>query len=391
MTSHAVAEAPAAFQRTVLTWFCYLTLAFFTFILNIQGNILPFLKTELDLTYRMLGLHSSAVAVGMIGAGIFGDRAIRAFGRRATMHIALIGIGAGSLMLAWAPSAWFTIAGCFLIGALGGLTPGTVLATLSDTYGTRKDIAFAECMATCYAFAILAPLSSSLAIAMGLGWRAALLFGLLLGAAIIVFFGRAVFPSAAAARGQETSGNLPVAFWGYWFALCMSVAVEFCVILWSPEYLERVAGFSRTEAAGWAATFFLAMLLGRLGGAALIRIMSRDRVFAGTVVVTLIGFAVYWTSPGQVAAVAGLFLLGLGVSQLYPVGAGAAIASAGALGERAGTRLTIAVGIAILTMPALLGALADLVGLHLAHLVMPVLAAAAGISFLAAGRHMRRA
>jgi fucose permease len=391
MTSPAVAEAPAAFQRTVLTWFCYLTLAFFTFVLNIQGNILPFLKTELDLTYRILGLHSSAVATGMIVAGIVGDRVIGLLGRRGTMMLALAGIGAGSLLLAWAPSSWFTIAGCFLIGALGGLTPGTVLATLSDTYGDSKDIAFAECMATCYAFAILAPLSSSLAIAMGLGWRAALFFGLLLGALILVLFGRASFPAPAASRGNRQEGSLPVAFWVYWFALCMSVAVEFCIILWAPEYLERVAGFTRTEAAGWAATFFLAMLIGRLGGAALIRVLSRDRLFAATVAVALAGFAVYWTSPGQVAAVAGLFLLGLGVSQLYPVGAGAAIASAGGLGERAGTRLTIAVGIAILTMPALLGALADLVGLHLAHLVMPVLAAASGIAFLAAGRLMRTA
>lgn len=388
-TSPALAEAPPGFARSSLTWFCYLTIAFFTFILNIQGNILPFLKTELGLSYRLLGLHSSAVATGMIVAGLSGERLLSALGGRGTLVLAMAGIGAGALLLCVGGSPWFTIAGCGLIGALGGLVPGTVIAVLSDAYGARKDIALAECMAVCYAFAILAPLTSSLAIGLDVGWRAALLFGLVLGAAILLLFGRAAFPPAHRTH-DETGGRLPAAFWIYWFALCMAVAIEFCVILWAPEYLERVAGLGRAEAAGWAATFFLAMLIGRLLGAALIRYLSRDRVFGGAVILALLGFLLYWLVPGPLTAVAGLFVLGLGISQLYPVGVGSAVAAAGRLEARASTRLTVAVGIAILTMPALLGAAADVVGLHAAHLVMPLLALASGVAFLLAGRLAHR-
>ena len=39
----APVAAPAAMRRDPATWYGYLLLGFFTFLLNIQGNILPFL------------------------------------------------------------------------------------------------------------------------------------------------------------------------------------------------------------------------------------------------------------------------------------------------------------------------------------------------------------
>jgi MFS transporter, DHA1 family, inner membrane transport protein len=387
----AMTSLPAQqYRRAAITWYCFLTISFFTFVLNIQGNILPFLKSELELSYRTLGLHSSALAAGMVMVGIVGDRVIHALGRRATLFLAMAGTCLGAGLLCVASSPVITIASCFLIGGLGGLIPGTVFAVLADEHGKAKDVAFAECMAVCYAFAILAPLTTSLCIGLALGWRVAVLFGIALGIAIVAAFRGAAFP-AETAREQAGEGSLHLAFWVYWLSLAMAVAIEFCVILWSPEYLERVVGLSRTAAAGWAASFFLAMLLGRTAGSALIRHVPRLVLYLGTVAVTLAGFLLYWLGPNAYVAVAGLFGLGLGISLLYPVCVSSAIGAAGALGERAGTRLTIAVGLAILTMPALLGSLADVVGLHRAHLVMPVIVLVSGAAFVAAGRLERRA
>ena len=58
-----------AMRRGPVTWYCYLSLGFFTYLLNIQGNILPFLKDELGLSYRAVSLHSSAIALGLIAVG----------------------------------------------------------------------------------------------------------------------------------------------------------------------------------------------------------------------------------------------------------------------------------------------------------------------------------
>ena len=51
-------------RRTRVTWYSYLMLGFFTYLQNIQGNILPFLKAEPALSYRAVGLHASASPPG---------------------------------------------------------------------------------------------------------------------------------------------------------------------------------------------------------------------------------------------------------------------------------------------------------------------------------------
>ena len=67
--------AKAGIVRSSATIGCYLVLAFFTFVLTLQGTIAPFLKADLGLSYRMVGLHASAIAIGAILVGLAGDRA----------------------------------------------------------------------------------------------------------------------------------------------------------------------------------------------------------------------------------------------------------------------------------------------------------------------------
>src|SRR6202161_2960925 len=71
--------------RTRLTWFGYLLSGFFTFIISIQGNIIPFLRDELGLSYAAVSLHPSALAAGMIAAGLVTQRVVKAVGRRAAV------------------------------------------------------------------------------------------------------------------------------------------------------------------------------------------------------------------------------------------------------------------------------------------------------------------
>ena len=77
-------------------------------------------------------------------------------------------------------------------------------------------------------------------------------------------------------------------------------------------------------------------------------------------------------------------MLGLGVAPLYPLTIGFAIGAAGAAADAASARFMMAVGMAVISAPVLLGAVADEVGLRSAQLVLPALLAAALICFVTA-------
>ncbi len=383
-SASAMPAPAAAMRRGAATWYGYLLIGFFTFLLNIQGNILPFLRAELDLSYRMVALHSSAIALGMILAGLRGERIVQKLGRGGGLALGGGGAALAAVALCLAPSARASIPACFAMGLLGALIPSVVPAMLADIHGRHRDRAIAEMGATCYAFAVLAPLAMGGSLALGLGWRGAVLLGVALGLAILLAGRSAHVPEGAFIAGRR--GRLGPAYWAYWTLLVLVVAIEFGVLLWAPAYLEQVVGLAPATAASAAALFALAMLAGRSAGSAVIDRIGARPLYAGALLVTLAGFGLYWAGGGPAPALAGLFVLGLGVALLYPLTLGLALEAAGPEAAAASARFMLAVGVAILVAPFLLGALADRFGLEAAHLVIPALALLALAGLALAGR-----
>jgi len=386
-SARAALPAATAMRRDAATWYGYLLLGFFTFLLNIQGNILPFLQRELAIGYGLVALHSSAIAVGMIVTGLSGERVIQQLGQGRTLAVGGLGAALAALLLCLAPTAWVSIGACLLLGLAGSLIPAVVPAMLADIHGRHRDRALAELSAVCYAFAVTAPLATGASLALGLGWRGAVLWGILCGGFVLGLGRRAAVPDLPPA--SPAAGRLPAAYWAYWSLLVLVVAIEFCVLLWAPAFLERVVGLAPATAAGTAAVFASAMLLGRLAGSAVVDRLPPAALYAASLIVTLFGFALYWGGGSPWLAVPGLAVVGLGVALLYPLSLGLALEAAGPLGAAASARFMFAVGLAILTAPFLLGAVADRVGLGAAHLVIPVLAVTALVG-LAAARALER-
>jgi MFS family permease len=75
-----------------------------------------------------------------------------------------------------------------------------------------------------------------------------------------------------------------------------------------------------------------------------------------------LGATVAWMSTVPLASAAGLFAAGVGVAGLYPLGIAAALATAPDQPARAGARLTLASGVAVLAAPLALGVVADATG-----------------------------
>ena len=137
----------AGVVRGPVTWYCYLLLGFFVFMLTIQGNVVPFLKSEFSLSYRAAGLHASAIAVGAIIVGLLGDQVIRRLGRRRVLILGVLGCVGGAVLLCLAWAAWMSIAGCALIGFGGTFIPAAAFALLADVHGGHRDVAINEAAA----------------------------------------------------------------------------------------------------------------------------------------------------------------------------------------------------------------------------------------------------
>jgi fucose permease len=375
--------------RDAVTWYAYLVLGYFTYVVSIQGNILPFLRDELDLSYGAVSLHTSAIAVGVILIGLFGERVIRAVGRRRMLVVATLGSACAAVVLTVAPSIVVSIGACFLFGAIGAFIPAMVNGILSDLGGRRRDIAFAESNAVATLFATSAPIVTGLCVWLGWSWRMAVLAGAATGVAIVIAFARTPVPPSGAMH-EAASTPLPFAFWCYWTLLGMGVAVEFSSLLWAPAYFERVIGLDATSAAIAAAAFFAGMLVGRVGGAGLFRIVPIRLLFLIAATTLLAGFGLYWGATEPPFAIAGLFVVGLGTALLFPLALSFAIAAAGPAAERAAARVMLGPGLAILLAPPLLGAIADSAGLSTALLMTPAFMAVGVIAFFLGEAARRR-
>jgi len=388
---------PTGLSRDQATWYAYLMLGTFGFVLNVQGNIVPLLRSELGLSYGTVALHASALAAGFMTTGLTGAPLIARVGRRRAMWLGGFGSTLGTIVLCAARQPLLSIGACALIGAVGGLLPIVVASTLAERHGERRDIAYTEANAAAYSFSLLGPLGIGAALALGIDWRFAVMFGVALGMIVVLRFRRVQFPDAAPISALAR-GGLPIVYWAYWTTLALGVAIEYCVLLWAPEFLEQVAGLSRSTAAVGAGAFMVAMILGRFVGSRLLRWIAAQHLLRDALLLALAGFAVYWIlgDAGRVGAewaaacsIGGLFITGLGVAPMYPLTLALAVRGAGPLATLASARTSLASGGAILVMPALLGTAADNVGLRRAMLIVPLLVVLALVSAATANRLAR--
>ncbi len=379
----------AAFVRRPASWYGYFLVGTQIYLFNVQGNVIPFLQQEFGLSYREVSLHSSAIAVGTIATALVGRRAVAPLGRRRTLWLGSGGAALGAVCLCLAPAAWASIASCLIIGLSCGLLAAGVPPMLADLHGEARRHALAEQSIVGYSYALVAPLLTGASVALGLGWRPAVLFAALFALGLIIVFRTVEIPAATSPHDTSRDARLPAAFWAYFFQLFFSVSLEFCVLLWAPSFFEHVVGFDAASAAVWVAGFYVGILAGRVTMRALINRLPPAVIVSAAFAFGILGFALYWGVGEPWAVVPGIVLLGLCVSPQYPVSVALALGTAPHAREQASSYLTLAVGLAILMSPAALGWLADVVGLSRAHLTLPVLIAACFAAFTTAQRLSR--
>src|ERR1700728_3330400 len=62
------------YRRDRLTWLSYCLYGFWSFAWGLFSPLMPFLRAELKLNYSTAALHFSALALGLLIAGLSGSR-----------------------------------------------------------------------------------------------------------------------------------------------------------------------------------------------------------------------------------------------------------------------------------------------------------------------------
>ncbi len=366
------------FTRTRSTWIAYILLALYSYFLNILGPITPFLHDEFHLSFTVSSLYFSAFAVGMLLAGLAGHLVIGRLGRARALSLGALGLGLGALLLVAGRGPLVTIGASFLMGAVGSLILAVVPVLLSEEHGELRAVAISEANVLSTLLSTGAPILAGGLARLLVGWRLALIVAALLAILIggLLYLPSLARPasvkSAQPAPGQPKRG-LPFLFWFYWICIVLAVSVEFCMIGWSADYMQRQLGLPLASAAQTVSLFLAGMIVGRLASSRVLRFFAPRGVVIASLGLGGAGFLLFWTAPSAPAGMAGLAVTGLGVAGLYPLLLSLAIGASGGDEAQASARAALASGSAILVLPLVLGRLADLAGLKTAFAVVAVL------------------
>jgi fucose permease len=349
-------------------WAAYGYLASIGLVLYAVGALTPYLQEDLGTTAAEAALHPSTLALGVIVAGAFGDRVERRLGRRRSGLAAAAVIAAGGLAVALGPVLAVSLAGAFAMGLGSGAVLAATNLVLARIGGAAAERQLARANAWALIVSIQAPLLIAATASSALGWRAVPILAAMVPVGLELAGGLPV--AAAPPRPADAQPGLSVAqarlprpFWLAWLFVIAVVAIEFAYVVWGSSIVRTRTGVALEMATALAALFLVGMLAGRVAlGAGWVG-TARFRWWLGAALaVAAAGTCIVLLAVGTTTSAIGLLLAGFGTGTLYPQGIAIALGRAGDAALAAGARLSLASGLAILTVPVALGAIADVVG-----------------------------
>jgi len=167
--------------------------------------------------------------------------------------------------------------------------------------------------------------------------------------------------------------------WAFGFVILAVFVVDSAVSTWSTVYLQDDLGALPALAPLGYAAYQVCVLVTRLATDRLLGIMSRRRLVAGAIVVSVIGVVAVALLPFEIAAIVGFALAGAATGILIPVTFGAAGDLAPAHSDQVIARVNIFNYAGAILGAVIVGLLADGPGLAIAFLI-PAAVLAASLS-----------
>ena len=364
-------------KRGWKVWLVYFMLAFFSYILNVAGPAVAYLRDEINLTYTESGMHTSALALGMIVMGLFGHYFLKRLPEWKAFGIGGIGMGLGGFLLVISKQPAFTLTGLFIMGVVGAFIVATNPAILADEMGKHSPIGVSEANTLSSLISILAPVAVGFFASRALTWRPAVYIVTTLAFLIgvwVLLSPRFSWKTQRSLAGEaKSSQKLPAKVWLFWTVLVVSVSIEFCLIYWASDYLQAHILMAKDRATQSVSLFLVGMVIGRYAGSLLLKKYDRFLILFASMAIGAFGYSIFWLSMSQSVALVGLLLAGLGVANFYASSITLIFDAAGPARAAAGSVATLASGVAIFSLPFVLGSLADFIGIQKAMLLVAVL------------------
>ena len=341
-----------------LNWTAYLFMAGQGYLLYVVGFITPYLQSDLGVPPWIAALPNSMMALGILSAGLYAKRVTGRIGPRNAARLWAALMAVSGVLLAIPITIVPILLGAF---AFGTSVVGMLVHVIS-AFGGRDD---AKQLVRAYLWAMVGAVAGPLvlsAAARSVGWS----FGALMPVPFLVLL---VFVLPASPARDRVVGDgaressLPRAYWLTWIFLVLCMGAEFSIVAWGAQVATARAGLSAADATGLASLYVLGMILGRLAlSTGLGSRPSNGSVLRGCAGLALAGAVALWVATAPPLAGIGLFVAGLGMSGIMPLGSILALAHAPYAPIRASARLTAAMGVAVFAAPLVLGFVSGSVG-----------------------------
>ncbi|HEY9754832.1 MAG TPA: MFS transporter [Oculatellaceae cyanobacterium] len=366
-------ETGEPFVRDQLQWLSYVLVGAYCYLIAAFGPVMPLLSGELHLNYTLTAAHFSAYALGVLTAGSTGDKFMSRLGRNTVLWGCSFLMLLGTVLIISTHHPLFTIIGAWVVGCTGSIMGQANTTIMADRFKEHRAVSITELNIAGSLFCCLAPLVVSTCVRTNIGWRMVFVLPMVL---VIGLYMR--FKNVASAFNKKEATTvkqqpLPSIYWAFWTVILLSVAGEWSIVFWATDFMMHVNNFRQADASLAVSVFLSAMLTGRVIGSRLSRWLHLRDILQTSAVLGLLGFLIFWLAKAPWLSLVGLFVAGLGQSNVYPLTFASAINSGAGQTNSATSRLSLASGTANLCTPILMGFIADRSGIFNAYAVVAVL------------------
>lgn len=360
-------------HRTPFSWLNYILLGYYGYLQASLGAVVPFIRKELHLNLTQTGWHFTAFALGMVIAGLTADALSRRFGKRSLFWGGGAGMALATFVLTQAATLLISVLACFFMGLMGTFLMIMIQSLLNSFFDEHAPQALTEANIVASTFASIVPLMVGLSLWLQLGWEFALYLAILFW--FITWFRNRHKPFPATipertADDNEQRPRLPRIFWIYLAIIFFSVSIEWSVIFWSAIFMETVHLIDADLAATLVTILFIGVIISRFVFSRLMQRYSLSKLFPLTLALLLTGLPLFCFGMNPVIVIIGLFLIGLGMGNLFPLGLSMASRIGYLTPDLTSAKVALTGGSAILIMPQVLAVLGDSLGIFKAFLII---------------------
>lgn len=363
------------YKKTSDSYLGFFLVAFFAVFQTSLGSILPYLKSEMEMSYKISGLFPSAFALGMIISGSVSEYIINTINRKNTIIIGITGMTISYILMILIPQTYFSITMCFITGFTGTLSFISAQALLSDIHGKRRDTALSEANIYAGLFMAALPFIIGTIVKNNFNWRYSIfiLFAVFIP---ILFMKLNKFNDTFSIIELKTTSKPEkpkLSFYLYLILMYIAISIEWCILFWTPEYLTTHTGLTKSNASIVFGIFLVFYIPGRFLGSKLTLIVKTELLYYFTILIATLSFPVFYISQNKILGITALMIVAIGIANFFPLNLAVIMNKAEGRSNFASGKATSAAGAAILTAPFILGYAGDNLGLYTAYGIIFIL------------------